>query len=79
MQGPNVNHIEETIEIFPEEWHVIQFVVNHNHPLLAPHQVRLLPSYRYTAEEDKKKKFVTQKKLVFLLDKQYVFWSLRSN
>lgn len=46
--------LRKSFEIFPEEWHVTQLVVSHNHSLLPPEQVRLLPSYRHISEEDKR-------------------------
>ncbi|KAJ8444019.1 LOW QUALITY PROTEIN: hypothetical protein Cgig2_020865 [Carnegiea gigantea] len=43
--------LRKSFEIFPKEWHL---VVSHNHPLLPPEQVRLLPSYRHISEEDER-------------------------
>ncbi|KAI3969131.1 hypothetical protein MKW92_024232 [Papaver armeniacum] len=36
----------KAFDIFPEEWHVVQFDVKHNHDLLTPKQVRFLPANR---------------------------------
>ena len=44
--------LKRSFEIFPEEWHVTRFVVEHNHKLLPPDQVRFLPSYRAISKED---------------------------
>ncbi|KAL2896329.1 Protein FAR1-RELATED SEQUENCE 11 [Bienertia sinuspersici] len=41
-------------EIFPEEWHVTTFKVEHNHALLSQSQVRFLPANRIISEEDEK-------------------------
>ncbi|KAJ8439208.1 hypothetical protein Cgig2_003421 [Carnegiea gigantea] len=46
--------LRKSFEIFLEEWHVPDLVVSHDHLLLPPEQVRLLPSYRHISEEDKK-------------------------
>ncbi|KAJ8441478.1 hypothetical protein Cgig2_008739 [Carnegiea gigantea] len=46
--------LRKSFEIFPEEWHVTQLVVSHDHPLLPPKQVLLLPSYCHISKEDKR-------------------------
>ncbi|XP_071695857.1 protein FAR1-RELATED SEQUENCE 11-like [Rutidosis leptorrhynchoides] len=40
-------------EIFPEEWQVTTFVMDHTHDLLSTREVRFLPSYRNITTEDK--------------------------
>lgn len=44
--------LKKTFEIFPEEWHITQFVKQHNHGLLPQEQVKFLPSYRTISKED---------------------------
>ncbi|XP_071726759.1 protein FAR1-RELATED SEQUENCE 11-like [Rutidosis leptorrhynchoides] len=39
-------------EIFPKEWQVTKFVLEHNHDLLSPQEVQFLPSYRSITSDD---------------------------
>ncbi|PWA55515.1 Protein FAR1-RELATED SEQUENCE 11 [Artemisia annua] len=47
--------LRKTNEIFPEEWHVATFSLEHNHELLSAKEVRFLPSYRTITKEDEKR------------------------
>ena len=58
----------ESIDIFPKEWHVTIFVVDHNHDLLSPSSVRFLPANRLITEDDKIA-FSYTKKLDFQLER----------
>ena len=42
-------------EIFPNEWHITSLILDHNHELLSPQEVRFLPSYRSITQEDQKR------------------------
>ncbi|XP_077215652.1 protein FAR1-RELATED SEQUENCE 11-like [Tasmannia lanceolata] len=42
----------QSFDIFPEEWHVTQFIENHNHELLTPLEVRFLPANRTITKDD---------------------------
>ncbi|KAL4644214.1 hypothetical protein ACB092_02G147900 [Castanea dentata] len=45
--------LRKSIDIFPKEWHVTTFVVDHNHELLSPSSVRFIPANRVITEDDK--------------------------
>ena len=45
--------LRKSIDIFPKEWHVTIFVVNHNHELLSPSSVWFLSVNRVITEDDK--------------------------
>ncbi|KAI3847706.1 hypothetical protein MKX03_028791 [Papaver bracteatum] len=53
--------LRKPCEIFPEEWHVIAFVAEHNHDLLDPSQVRFLPSNRKIEKTDQDQLLKLQK------------------
>ena len=36
--------LQKSIDIFPKEWHITIFVVDHNHELSSPSSVRFLPT-----------------------------------
>ena len=36
--------LRKSFDIFPREWHVTKFVIDHNHELLSPLEVRFLPA-----------------------------------
>ncbi|XP_071728846.1 protein FAR1-RELATED SEQUENCE 11-like [Rutidosis leptorrhynchoides] len=55
-------------EIFPKEWQVTSFNIEHNHDLLSTEEVRFLPSYRSITNEDEKR--ITMLKEVGLSVKQ---------
>ena len=44
--------LRKSIDIFPKEWHVTIFVVDHSHELLSPSRVRFLPANRVIIEDD---------------------------
>ncbi|XP_058766139.1 protein FAR1-RELATED SEQUENCE 11-like [Vicia villosa] len=44
--------LQKSQDIFPSEWRVTTFVVEHNHGLLTQSEVRFLPSYRTISEND---------------------------
>ncbi|KAL7243138.1 hypothetical protein ACSBR1_015539 [Camellia fascicularis] len=44
--------LRKRFDIFPEEWHVTAFIVEHNHELLSPLETRLLPSNQTITKED---------------------------
>ncbi|XP_074288924.1 protein FAR1-RELATED SEQUENCE 11-like [Silene latifolia] len=46
--------LKKSNDIFLEEWHVTQFISQHNHELLSPLQVRFLSAYRTISKEDEK-------------------------
>ncbi|KAG5530132.1 hypothetical protein RHGRI_030489 [Rhododendron griersonianum] len=46
--------LRKSSDIFPQEWHVTTFVVDHNHELLSPSETRFLPSNRTITEKDEK-------------------------
>ena len=41
-------------DIFPQEWHVTKFVVDHNHDLFSPSEVRFLLANQVITIDDKK-------------------------
>ena len=45
--------LQKSIDIFPKEWHVTIFVVDHNHELLFPLRVQFLPANGVITEDDK--------------------------
>ena len=45
--------LRKSIDIFPKEWHVTIFVVNHNHELLSPSSVWFLSVNRVITEDNK--------------------------
>ncbi|XP_063949954.1 protein FAR1-RELATED SEQUENCE 11-like [Daucus carota subsp. sativus] len=47
--------LKKSFEIFPEQWHVTEFVAIHNHELLSQEEVRFLPSYRFMTNDDEKR------------------------
>ncbi|KAF7134987.1 hypothetical protein RHSIM_Rhsim08G0141700 [Rhododendron simsii] len=47
--------LRKSSDIFPQEWHVTTFVVDHNHELLSPSVTRFLPSNRTITEKDEKR------------------------
>lgn len=47
--------LRKTNEIFPKEWHVATFSLEHNHELLSAQEVCFLPSYRTITKEDEKR------------------------
>ncbi|KAH7860111.1 hypothetical protein Vadar_009474 [Vaccinium darrowii] len=47
--------LRNSFDIFPKEWHVTTFVVDHNHELLSPLQVRFLPANRVINKDDEKR------------------------
>ena len=44
--------LRRSFDIFPQEWHVTKFIIDHNYELLAPSKVRFLPSNRIITKED---------------------------
>ncbi|KAL2930387.1 Protein FAR1-RELATED SEQUENCE 11, partial [Bienertia sinuspersici] len=46
--------LKRCFDIFPEEWHVTNFVKEHNHELLSPEEMRFLPSNRTISQEEEK-------------------------
>lgn len=44
--------LKQSNDIFPEEWHVTKFIKEHNHNLLSPTSMRLLPINRVITTED---------------------------
>lgn len=44
--------LKQSNDIFPEEWHVTKFIKEHNHNLLSPTGMRLLPINRVITTED---------------------------
>ena len=45
--------LRKSIDIFPKEWQVTIFVVDHNHELLSLSSVRFLPANRVITKDDK--------------------------
>ena len=45
--------LRKSIDIFPKEWHVTIFVVDHNHELFSLSSVQFLPANRVITEDDK--------------------------
>ena len=45
--------MQKSFDIFPREWHVTKFVIDHNHELLSPLEVRFLPANQVVTKEDK--------------------------
>jgi len=45
-------------DIFPAEWRVTSFIVEHNHGLLTQTEVRFLPAYRIILEDDRERIFL---------------------
>ena len=43
--------LRKSFDIFPQEWHVTKFIIDHNHELLAPSKVRFLPSNQIITKE----------------------------
>jgi hypothetical protein len=44
--------LRKSSNIFPQEWHVTKFIVNHNHELLYISKVRFLPANRVITKDD---------------------------
>ncbi|XP_074369739.1 protein FAR1-RELATED SEQUENCE 11-like [Apium graveolens] len=47
--------LKKSFEIFPEQWHVTEFIVTHNHELFSQEEVRFLRSYRFMTKYDEKR------------------------
>ena len=45
--------LRKSMDIFPKEWHVTIFVVDHNHELLSPSSVRFLLANLVITKDDK--------------------------
>ena len=50
--------LRKSFDIFPREWHVTKFVVDHNHDLLFPSEVQFLPANRVITIDDEKHIFL---------------------
>ena len=46
--------LRKSFDIFPREWHVTKFVVDHNHDLFSPLEVRFLLANRVITIDDEK-------------------------
>ena len=46
--------LRKSFDIFPREWHVTKFVVDHNHDLFSLSEVQFLPVNRVITIDDKK-------------------------
>ena len=46
--------MRKSFDIFPREWHVTKFVVDHNHDLFSPLEVRFLLANRIITIDDEK-------------------------
>ena len=53
--------LRKSFDIFPQEWHVNKFVVDHNHDLFSPSEVRFLPANRVITIDDEKRIFLLKK------------------
>ena len=51
-------NLRKSFDIFPREWHVTKFVVDHNHDLFSPLEVRFLPVNRVITIDDEKRIFL---------------------
>ena len=51
-------NLRKSFDIFPREWHVTKFVVDHNHDLFSPSEVRFLPVNRVITIDDEKRIFL---------------------
>ena len=45
--------LRKSFDIFPREWYVTKFVIDYNHELLSPSEVRFLPTNQVITKEDK--------------------------
>ena len=50
--------LRKSFDIFPREWHVTKFVVDHNHDLFSLLEVRFLPTNRVITIDDEKRIFL---------------------
>ena len=50
--------LRKSFDIFPQEWHVTKFVVDHNHDLFSPSKVQFLPTNRVITVDDEKHIFL---------------------
>ena len=50
--------LRKSFDIFPREWHVTKFVVDHNHDLFSPSEVLILPTNRVIIIDDDKHIFL---------------------
>ena len=46
--------LRKSFDIFPQEWHVTKFVVDHNHDLSSPSEVQFLLANRIITIDDEK-------------------------
>ena len=46
--------LRKSFDIFPQEWHVTKFVVDHNHDLFSISKVQFLPANRVITIDDEK-------------------------
>ena len=53
--------LRKSFDIFPQEWHVTKFVIDHNYELLYPLEVRFLPANRVITKEDKDRVLLLKK------------------
>ncbi|KAJ1392101.1 FAR1 DNA-binding domain [Sesbania bispinosa] len=44
--------LKKYVDIFPDEWHVVEFIAEHNHELLSEEETRFLRSHRTITKED---------------------------
>ncbi|KAJ1401072.1 FAR1 DNA-binding domain [Sesbania bispinosa] len=44
--------LKKYVDIFPDEWHVVEFIAEHNHELLSEEEERFLRSHRTITKED---------------------------
>ena len=47
--------LRKSYDIFPQEWHVTKFIVDHNHELMTHSEVRFLPSNRVITKDDEER------------------------
>ena len=50
--------LRKSFDIFPQEWHVTKFVVDHNHDLFSPTKMRFLPANQVITIDDEKHIFL---------------------
>ena len=64
--------LRKSFDIFPQEWHVTKFVVDHNHDLFSPSEVQFLPANRVTTIDDEKHIFLLKEAGLSIREVMYI-------
>ena len=66
-------NLRKSFDIFPQEWHVTKFVVDHNHDLFSPSEVWFLPANRVITIDDEKCIFLLKEARLSIREEMYHF------